>query len=41
MPGRSSLGKMLYKNNGKYNLHEERVVVKVDPKYYIPTEVYL
>lgn len=28
-------------NFGKYNLHEGKVVVKVDPKYYRPTEVDL
>jgi GDPmannose 4,6-dehydratase len=29
------------KNNGEYNLDEGQVVVKVDPKYYRPTEVDL
>ena len=29
------------KNNGEYKLEEGRVVVKVDPKYYRPTEVDL
>lgn len=29
------------KNNGSYNLKEDQVVIKVDPKYYRPTEVDL
>jgi GDPmannose 4,6-dehydratase len=29
------------KNSGDYNLEEGKVVVKVDPKYYRPTEVDL
>ena len=29
------------KNNGEYNLEEGKVVVKVDPKYFRPTEVDL
>jgi GDPmannose 4,6-dehydratase len=29
------------KNNGEYKLDEDQVVVKVDPKYYRPTEVDL
>jgi GDPmannose 4,6-dehydratase len=29
------------KNSGKYNIEEGQVVVKVDPKYYRPTEVDL
>ena len=29
------------KNNNEYKLEEGRVVVKVDPKYYRPTEVEL
>jgi GDPmannose 4,6-dehydratase len=29
------------KNSGEYNLEEGKVVVKVDPKYYRPTEVEL
>jgi GDPmannose 4,6-dehydratase len=31
----------ILKNNGKYNLKEGKVVVKVDPKYYRPSEVDL
>jgi GDPmannose 4,6-dehydratase len=29
------------KNNGPYKLKEDQVVIKVDPKYYRPTEVDL
>jgi GDPmannose 4,6-dehydratase len=29
------------KNNSEYKLDEDQVVVKVDPKYYRPTEVDL
>jgi GDPmannose 4,6-dehydratase len=31
----------IVKNTGSYNLNEGQVVVKVDPKYYRPTEVDL
>jgi GDPmannose 4,6-dehydratase len=31
----------IVKNNSEYNLEEGKVVVKVDPKYYRPTEVDL
>ena len=32
---------MLLTNTGEYKLEEGKVVVKVDPKYYRPTEVEL